>query len=392
MAAPLTSAPVATRLRRTFEREFGGQPRLFRAPGRVNLIGEHTDYNDGFVLPAALDLGVTTAIAPRPDRLLRAHSIAMAETVEFDLDDPEPTPRGGWSDHLHGVAVMLERAGHRLTGAELAIDADLPIGAGLSASAAFEVSTGFALAEISGARVGRVELAKICQRAENEFVGARCGIMDQFISCCATKGSALLLDCRSLAARPVVIDPRVRLMVCDTMVRHRLADGEYNTRREECERAVALLAARIEGATALRDVTMDALSDSRSLLPDVLFRRARHVVTENMRTLRAAAALEAGDVAECGRMMDLSHQSLRDDYEVSCPELDLMVELARDLPGVFGSRMMGGGFGGCTISLVDEDHAEEFSMAIARGYENAVGVAPTIIRCVPGQGAGPVDE
>lgn len=385
-----TALSIGARLSGCFRQAFGAEPRLFRAPGRVNIIGEHTDYNDGFVLPAALDLAVLTAIAPRGDRRLRAKSLAMEATVDFDLNDPSPFPAGNWGDYLRGVALMLERAGRRLTGADLMIDGDLPVGAGLSASAALEVSVGYALLAISGWSVDRVELAKICHRAENEFVGARCGIMDQFISCCAMEGAALLLDCRSLESKAIAIDPEARLIICDTMVRHKIASSEYNLRRAECERAVELLSARLNGVNALRDVTAEQLAQHATLLPETLFRRARHVVDENARTLRAAAALETGDLAECGRMMDLCHASLRDDYEVSCPELNLMVKLARSLPGVYGSRMMGGGFGGCTVNLVRAERADFFIERVADGYKRATGMTPSIFCCVPGSGAGPV--
>ncbi|MGD9657760.1 MAG: galactokinase [Methylocystis sp.] len=373
-----------------FRQCFQREPRLFRAPGRINLIGEHIDYNDGFVMPAALDLSIWAAIAPRPDRRLRLRSLIMDDIVEFDLDDSAGRPRGDWSDYIRGVAIFLERAGYRLSGADLVFNGNLPIGAGLSASAAFEVSAGLALITISGAKVDRVELAKICQRAENQFVGVRCGIMDQYISCCAVAGSALLLDCRSLTARKVAIDPKARLVLCDTMVRHRLASDEYNMRREDCERAVAALSTRIAGIAALRDVTFDQLMRYADSMPELVFRRARHVVGEIDRTLRAAAALDAGDLEECGRLMNLSHDSLRDDYQVSCVELDLMVDIARGVPGVHGARMMGGGFGGCTINLVDGTHVEAFTQAMAERYRSATGVTPPIIACVPGAGAGPV--
>ncbi|WP_292531110.1 galactokinase [Methylocystis sp.] len=372
-----------------FRQSFQRAPRLFRAPGRINLIGEHTDYNDGFVMPAALNLSIWAAIAPRPDRRLRLRSLIMDDIVEFDLDDPAAQPRGDWSDYIRGVAIFLEQAGYRLSGADLVFDGNLPIGAGLSASAAFEVSAGFALLTISGAEIDRVELAKICQRAENQFVGVRCGIMDQYISCCAVAGSALLLDCRSLTARKVTIDPQARLVLCDTMVRHQLAADEYNARREDCERAVAALSTRIAGISALRDVTFDQLMRYVDSMPELVFRRARHVVGEIDRTLRAAAALDAGDLEECGRLMNLSHDSLRDDYQVSCAELDLMVDIARSFPGVYGARMMGGGFGGCTINLVDGTRAEAFAQAMAERYRTATGVTPPILACVPGPGAGP---
>lgn len=383
------SSTIAAELLARFRQLYGREPQLFRAPGRVNLIGEHTDYNEGFVLPAALDLSVFTAIEPRADRRLCVRSLVMDESVAFDLDDPAP-PRGDWSDYVCGVAIFLERAGHRINGADLLIDSDLPMGAGLSTSAALEVSIGYALLTISGSSVDKIELAKICQRAENEFVGVRCGIMDQYISCCAVAGNALLLDCRSLEAKPVPIDPKARLVVCDTMIRHKLTSDAYNARREDCERAVALLSTRLDGVTALRDVSIEELMRHEALLPPIIFRRARHVVNENDRTLRASAALEAGDLAECGRLMNLSHASLRDDYQASCPELDLMVEMARGLPGICGARMMGGGFGGCTINLVEACHANAFAQAMTQAYQEATGVNPPIICCAPGPGAGPV--
>ena len=374
-----------------FRQSFQREPRLFRAPGRINLIGEHVDYNDGFVMPAALDLSIWAAIAPRPDRRLRLRSLIMDDIVEFDLDESAARPRGDWTDYILGVAIFLEQVGYRLRGADLVFDGNLPIGAGLSASAAFEVSAGFALLAVSGATIDRVELAKICQRAENQFVGVRCGIMDQYISCCAVAGSALLLDCRSLTARKVEIDPDARLVLCDTMVRHRLASNEYNARREDCERAVAALSTRIAGVSALRDVTFDRLMRYADTMPENVFRRARHVVGEIDRTLRAAAALDAGDLEECGRLMNLSHDSLRDDYQVSCAELNLMVDIARSLSGVYGARMMGGGFGGCTINLVDGARAEIFAQTMAEGYRSATGVTPSVLTCVPGPGAGPAD-
>ncbi len=372
-----------------FRQSFAREPRLFRAPGRINLIGEHVDYNDGFVMPAALDLSIWAAIAPRADRRLRIRSLIMDEIVEFDLDEADARPRGDWTDYVRGVAIFLQRAGYRLSGADLVFNGDLPIGAGLSASAAFEVSAGFALLTISGAKVDRVELARICQRAENQFVGVRCGIMDQYISCCAVAGSALLLDCRSLTARKVAINPQARLVLCDTMVRHRLASDEYNSRREDCEHAVAALSTRIAGISALRDVTFAQLMRYADSMPERVFRRARHVVGEIDRTLRAAAALDAGDLNECGRFMNLSHESLRDDYQVSCAELDLMVDLARSIPGVYGARIMGGGFGGCAINLVDGKRAEAFAQAMTERYRAATGVTPPILTCVPGPGAAP---
>lgn len=373
-----------------FTGHFGAAPKLFRAPGRVNLIGEHTDYNEGFVLPASIGLSTFAAIAPRRDRRIRIHSLAFAETFEFDLDDPAPAPRRAWSDYVRGVAVALEKAGHRLKGADLMLHGDLPMGAGLSASAALEVSVGYGLCGVSDATIDLTELALICQRAENEFVGMRCGVMDQFISCRGVADCALLLDCRSLEARPVRIDPGVRMVIANTMVHHVLADSEYNRRREECESAVARLSAVIEGVASLRDVAPEQLTQHGAILPERIFRRARHVVSENARVLKAAAALESGDVAQCGRLMNESHASLRDDYEVSCAELDLMVELARGIDGAFGARMTGGGFGGCVISLVKANCVERFREIVGEAYKSATGLTPSIFSCAPGPGVGAV--
>jgi galactokinase len=373
-----------------FQRRFGGKPLFFRAPGRVNLIGEHTDYNDGFVLPAALDLSTFVAIAPRADRLIRVHSVNLGADFSFDLD-AEQKPYGDWSDYVCGVAVELEKSGHRFRGADLAVLSTLPMGSGLSASAALEVSVGYALLALSGYEVDRLELAKTCQRAENEFVGMRCGVMDQYISCHGLQGCALLLDCRSLESRPISIDPRVRIIVSNTMVHHQLAGSEFNQRRRDCEHAVALLSTVLNGVSALRDVSAAQLREHGGLLPTQIAKRARHVVEENARTIAAAEALAVGDFVECGRLMNASHVSLRDDYAVSCPELDLMVELALGVPGVYGARMTGGGFGGCTVSLVEATAAEAFVEAVGPAYEKATGLKPMIFSCYPGPGAGPVD-
>ncbi|MGD0187395.1 MAG: galactokinase [Roseiarcus sp.] len=379
-------------LRDRFRQEFPGEPRLYRAPGRVNLIGEHTDYNDGFVLPAALELCAWVAAAARPDRRLRVQSLRVGAAIEFDLDDPAPSPRRDWSDYVRGVAVMLSRAGHRLVGANLLIDSDVPIGSGLSSSAALEVSTGYALLDLAGIAVDRTALALSCQRAENEFVGMRCGIMDQFVSCHGAAGHALLLDCRSLTFRLAPIAPSVRLVICNSMVRHELAAGEYNLRRAECERGVALLKPALPAIRALRDVGMAELAAHETALPELTFRRCRHIVTENDRVLCAGAALDAGEVEEFGRLMNASHVSMRDDYEISCRELDILVELAWRVEGVLGSRMTGGGFGGCTVSMVRADAVERFRASLAAGYLAATGIACEVLVCSPGDGVGAVAQ
>ena len=371
---------------RTFEELRSGGARVYRAPGRVNLIGEHTDYNDGFVMPAAIDLCTQVAIKHRDDRRLMITSENLSEKVEFDLDEPDPRARGHWSDYVRGVAVTLERAGYRLRGADLAIRGDVPIGAGLSSSAALEVATGYAMLETLGIEVDRVELAKLCQQAENEFVGIRCGIMDQFTSCCGQAGTALMLDCRSLEYRLLPLPEDVRLVICNTMVKHELGSSEYNSRRAECEAGVKHFANLLPDIQALRDVTLDDLERAGHNLSQVIYKRCRHVITENARVMEATTALERGDLDAFGDLMAQSHGSLRDDYEVSCAELDMMVDLGTKIEGVFGARMTGGGFGGCTINLVKADSVAVFKRTVASGYEQATGLTPEIFVCSTADG------
>ena len=359
----------------------------FRAPGRVNLIGEHTDYNAGFVMPAAINLSVYATIAPRDDRKLHLRSANFDDEIEVDLDDATLEARRHWSDYPIGVAVMLERAGHRLRGARLDIRSEVPMGSGLSSSAAVEVAVASALVANSGVTVDRKELALICQQAENEFVGARVGIMDQFVALFGEAQRALLLDCRSLEYKLLPLPARVRLVVCNTMVKHELASSAYNERRAQCEAGVRHLARFLTDVTALRDVTFAQLEQFGRGLPEIVYRRCRHVITENARVLAAAEALQTGELDRFGELMAESHRSLRDDYEVSAPELDLMVELASKVEGVYGARMTGGGFGGCTINLVDIDHVEGFQRVIAEGYEQATRLKPEIYVCEASNGA-----
>jgi galactokinase len=370
-----------------FTEIYGTTARWFRAPGRVNLIGEHTDYNDGFVLPAAIEYYSRVGVAPRPDRKLMLYSETFRETFDVDLDDPRPVPRKHWADYPQGVALILERAGKRLRGANLLIEGDVPIGAGLSSSAALEVSVALALLANSDIVVDRVELAKLCQHAENEFVGARCGIMDQFASACGARDRALLLDCRSLELRLLPIDPSVSLVACNTMVKHEVAHSEYNTRRAECEEGVRLLSPFLPHIRALRDVTLADLEKYSSALPDVIYRRCRHIVTEDARVLDAATALETGNLKRFGELMGESHISMRDDFEISCHELDIMVEMAVMMDGVLGSRMTGGGFGGCTINLVRSDAVKKYVGDMAGCYERVIGPRPEIYVSRPAEGA-----
>jgi galactokinase len=373
-------------LQEKFHERFNDAARVYRAPGRVNLIGEHTDYNEGFVMPVAIDFSCWVAIGPREDRKISIFSENMMESAEGDLDNPELHSSGGWSDYPIGVAVMLERAGYSLRGANLYIRSDVPLGAGLSSSAAIEVSVGYALAQVSGHEIDRVSLAQFCQRAENEFVGTRCGIMDQFTACRGRAGQALMLDCRSLEYHAVRLPANIDLVVCNTMVKHQLAAGEYNVRRAECEEAVERLSAILPDVRALRDVDSETLEATRDCLTPTLYRRARHIVGENERVKSAAAALERGDVGALSVLMSASHRSLRDDYQVSCAELDVMVEIAGRQPGVYGARMTGGGFGGCTINLVDNRQTASFRLEVAEAYYSATGYQPDVYVCHASQG------
>jgi len=378
------------RLRERFRARFGRDATLYRAPGRVNLIGEHTDYNDGFVLPAAIDLATWVAAAPRDDRRVRIHAGNLDAAASFALDDPDPRPSRAWSDYPRGVALALERAGHRLRGADLLLHGEVPIGAGLSSSASLEVATAWALLDLAGMTPDRGEVARLCQRAENEFVGTRCGIMDQFASVHARAGHALLVDCRSLASRDVLLPPDVALLVCDSMVKHALAGGAYNRRRAECEEGVRILARVVPGLRALRDATASDVERQRGEMRDDVYRRCRHVVAENQRVLDAVAALEARDLRAAGALLCASHESLRRDFAVSCPELDLLVAEATALPGVFGTRMTGGGFGGCTITLVAARRAQDAAAALAERYRAAFGQTPWVRVCTASDGASHV--
>jgi len=379
---------IPTEIAARFVAKFNAEPQVYRAPGRVNLIGEHTDYNDGFVMPAAIGFYCWIAVAPRSDAKLLVYSEEFSNPVEVDLSKhPSPQPTHTWSDYPIGVAVHLQNAGFPLQGANLLIHSDVPMGAGLSSSAAIEVATALALAEASGHALNRMHIARICQQAENDFVGMKCGIMDQFISLHGRRSHALLLDCRSLHSELVPLPDSVRLVICNTGVKHQLAGSEYNRRRADCEEAVYALAKVLPAIRALRDVNKRQLELHRSLLSERVFRRALHVVTENQRVLDGVAALRAGNLQLFGKYMAESHQSLRDLYEVSCVELDLMVEIANHQQGLYGARMTGGGFGGATINLVETAHAQKFAADVAAAYHKATAISPQTYICVPGDGA-----
>jgi galactokinase len=380
-------------LRRAFEERYGRPARLFRAPGRVNLIGEHTDYNGGFVLPMAIDRETVVAAAPRADRTVRVCSLNRGEEMAFDLDQPGEPRRGLWLDYVEGVARALESRGMHLGGADMLLFSDVPAGAGLSSSAALEVSAGLALASVSGQTVEPLELALAGQQAEHTYVGTLSGIMDQFVAALGREGHALLIDCRALSAEAIPLDTKeVVVAIADTHVQRELSASEYNRRRAECEEGVRLLSERLPSVRELRDVSVEEFKRFASCLPEKVRRRCRHVVGENTRTLAAAAALRRGDLEEVGRLMRRSHESLRDDYEVSCAELDLLAETAWGVRGVLGSRMTGGGFGGSTVSLVQRDRLAEFERSLAEAYQKRKGFAPTIYVSEAGGGRGDYDE
>jgi galactokinase len=372
----------------SFRQRYGDTPRLFRAPGRVNLIGEHTDYNEGFVLPMALDRGTVVAIAARPGRRLRVWSLNLGDSIELNLDRPGAGRHGHWKDYVEGILCALVGCGAALTGADIALKGDLSIGGGLSSSASLEMALAIALVSISGSPIDKLSLARAGQTAEHIHVGIHSGIMDQFTAVHAVSGHALLLDCRSLEAKPVPLNlHEYTLVVCDSRARHALASSEYNQRRRECEMGVKLLGAVLPKVHALRDVAFYELEANRSVLPEIVLCRCRHVISENERTLKAAEALASGNIAEVGRLMSESHRSLRKDYQVSCRELDLLVETAESQPGVLGARMTGAGFGGCTINLVEQSKVASFRENVSREYRARTRIAPEIFEAKSGDGA-----
>jgi galactokinase len=371
-----------SRVSKAFTERFHASPRfLVRAPGRVNLIGEHTDYSGGFVLPMAIDRAIWIALRPRQDGEVHVHSLDFDETASFRLQSLQNTGEG-WAEYLKGVAWALQEAGHGLRGWQGVLAGDIPRGAGLSSSAALELATARAFAAVSDLPWDPAQMAKLCQRAENEWVGMRCGIMDQMISAAGQADHALLIDCRSLATTAVPLPPETVVVVLDTATRRGLVDSAYNERRRQCEAA-----ARFFGVPALRDVSMEQFEARAGELDQVTLRRARHVITENARTLEAAEAMRRGDAVELGRLMNASHSSLRDDFEVSSAALNAMVECARQEDGSYGARMTGAGFGGCAIALVREETAVTASASIAACYRRATGTEPNIYTCAAADGA-----
>ena len=365
---------------------FLAEPAVFVAPGRVNLIGEHTDYAEGFVMPVAINFATLAGISPRTDGKIVLYSENYGEEKTFDAA-AKPVAAKHWSDYPMGVVAILAGEGHTIPAFSLTLWGDVPLGSGLSSSAALEVVTALALLSLIGASYPGPVLARLCQRVENEFVGANCGIMDQFISANGKQDHALLLDCRDLSYRLAPIPANVALVIANTMVKHSIAGGDYPTRRRESEAACAIIASHRPGVPFLRDATLDDLAKWGSEMEPKSLLRARHVISENLRTVAASEALLHGDMKELGRLMAEAHQSYSKDFEGSCPEADAMVALAQDLPGLIGARLTGGGFGGCTINLVEQSHAPAFADALGKRYAAQTGIVPEIHICHASDGA-----
>ncbi len=372
-----------------FQSRYSGDPAVYRAPGRVNIIGGHSDYNDGFVLPTTTALYTWIAIAPRSDRSIRAYSSNFDEEVDFELDDIRRSTTNHWSDYVKGVAQVLSHDARIKSGFDILIHGDLPLGGGLSSSASLETGLAFAMLDIQGQEIDRRDLALLCQRAEVEFVGARCGVMDQYAISCGASGQATLIDCRALTHELIPLPGDLNILVVDTGVKHQLAAGGLNTRREECEAAVSALSVNLPHLHALRDLSLTELEDNKALLNDTQFRRSRHVVSEIARVEKAAHALRSGDVAAVGELISASHASLRDDYEVSCPELESLIDIISSCDGVHGARLVGAGFGGCAICIVEPDNLRSVMDTVSENYGTMLGRAPWMHEIAA---SGPVEK
>ncbi len=379
-------------LRDGFQRAFGTADgiRFFRGPGRVNLIGEHTDYNLGFVLPMALDMASFIAAAPNAEGKLRVTSDSLNETAEHPVAGIAGLKTAKhWSDYVFGVAQQLVRAGFEVRPTNLLIHSTVPVGSGLSSSAALETST--ALALLNGRSMDKLELVKLCRRAENEFVGMPCGIMDQYISVFGREGAAVRIDCRSLENEAAELPANVAIFAVNTMVKHELGASAYRERVRECKEAVEAIKAVKPGVESLRDVDVALFEKAAARIPEVPRKRAKHVVTEDARVEQFMEASRKGDPKRMGELFVASHRSLQCDYEVSCEELDFLVDTAIALPGVYGSRMTGGGFGGCTVTLVAREAAETFQRQITAAYQKRFNLTPVIYPCKPSAGAGEIN-
>lgn len=374
-------------LLRQHAQRFGAAKRAFQAPGRVNLIGEHTDYTGGLVMPAAIDFNTVAVVGPAKDDRSVIRSVDFQKEFEFDANALPEKPKHEWTDYPAGVLWSLRHSGVATPQFTMTLKGDVPLGAGLSSSASIEVAVAFAALALAGKSMALTDVALACKKAENGFVGAQSGIMDQYIACCGVKDHALVIDTRDLSSRAVPLPPDVRLVICNSMVKHSHAGGEYNERRAEVDEGSRALRAANPEIHELRDATLDDLEKARGAMSENAFRRCRHIITENGRVEEAAHALAAGDMQRMGQLMYQAHASYRDDFAASCPEADLLVELAGAQPGVIGARLTGGGFGGCTVNLVEAAKAEAFRESIHRAYLERAGIDADIYLCQAASGA-----
>ena len=374
-------------LLRSHEQRFGGQGRVFTAPARVNLIGEHTDYTGGLVMPMAIDFATTAIISPRSDGRAVIYSTNFDEEISSDIGTPALAPRGHWSDYPLGVVWSLAQEGVTVGGFNMSLAGNVPVGAGLSSSASIEVATAMALLGLMGKELPLKTIATLCRRTENEFVGAKSGIMDQFVVTGAVAGRVMMLDCRSLEFELLPLPEAVRIVVCNSMVKHAVATGAYGDRSDEVNAGQAVLRAERPGIELLRDATLADLEACRDKMSAASFARCRHIISENGRVLEARDALLRADVKRFGELMIEAHVSMRDDFAASCPEVDTLVDIAVRQPGCFGARITGGGFGGCTVNLVEAEKAEDFVEALRREYKSALGISADCFVSAPSDGA-----
>ena len=361
----------------------------FSAPGRVNLIGEHTDYNEGFVLPVAIDKKIVMLGQLREDRLVQVFDLVYKTKITFSLDSLSPSKKESWANYLMGVMDEIQKAGYPLQGVNLVFTSNIPQRAGLSSSAALEVVTALTMAKLNSLEIKPLEMAHLCRRAENNFVGVACGIMDQYVSCLGQKNYALFIDCRSNDYELIPLkDPNYQIIICNSKVQRGLVDSEYNKRKEECKIATEFFKHKLNREIrALRDIAIDEYEKYQAQLPEIIARRARHVISENYRVQVGVQALREGNFSAFGQLMIESHRSLKNDYEVSCAELDLLVDLALKQEGVLGARMTGAGFGGCTVNLLKRDYVDFFKEKIKKEYKKITGINPDVYLTAPSGGA-----
>ena len=372
------------------QQRFAAQGKAFRAPGRVNIIGEHTDYSGGLILPAAIDFSTIAVISPRSDNEVVIYSENFSREIRNSLSDFPVKGNHHWSDYPLGVAWALREKGVNVPGFSMNISGNVPLGAGLSSSASIEVAVALAILSLTESELSREEIALLCQRAENSFVGANSGIMDQFIACFGERDHAVLVDTRSLTHAAVPIPENVHLVVCNSMVKHSHAGGEYNTRRAEVDEGSRILRASNPRLQELRDATIADLDAAHSEMPENVFLRCRHIVTENVRVQQTVEAFKANELQRVGQLMSAAHASYRDDFAASVPEVEVLIELAAQQPGLIGARLTGGGFGGCTVNLVYADHAEAFRAGIHKAYKERLGIDADIFLCRASAGAAPI--